>query len=38
MARTVLIDARGRQRVGFPMDVTSPEMIAHDLAVLEREQ
>jgi protein SCO1/2 len=38
MARAVLIDARGRQRVGFPMDVTSPEMIAHDLAVLEREQ
>jgi protein SCO1/2 len=37
MARAVLIDAKGRQRVGFPMNVTSPEMIAHDLAVLERE-
>lgn len=38
MARAVLIDAKGRQRVGYPMNVTSPEMIAHDLAVLEREQ
>lgn len=37
MARAVLIDARGRQRVGFPMNETTPEMIAHDLAVLERE-
>jgi hypothetical protein len=37
MARAVLIDARGRQRVGFFMNETSPEMIAHDLAVLERE-
>ena len=37
MARAVLVDAKGRQRVGFPMNVTSPEMIAHDLAVLERE-
>lgn len=34
MARAVLIDARGRQRVGFPMNETSPDMIAHDLAVL----
>ena len=37
MARAVLIDARGRQRVGFFMNETSPEMIAHDLSVLERE-
>ena len=37
MARAVLIDARGRQRVGFMMNETSPEMIAHDLTVLERE-
>jgi hypothetical protein len=31
----VLIDARGLQRVGFPMQQTSPDMIAHDLRVLE---
>jgi protein SCO1/2 len=36
MARAVLIDARGLQRVGFPMQQTSPDMIAHDLRVLER--
>ena len=36
-ARAVLVDARGRQRVGFPMQETSPEMIAHDLRVLEAE-
>jgi protein SCO1/2 len=34
-ARAVLVDARGRQRVGFPMNQTSPEMIVHDLRVLE---
>jgi protein SCO1/2 len=33
-ARAVLVDAQGRQRVGFPMNQTSPEMIAHDLRVL----
>lgn len=37
MARAVLIDARGYQRVGYFMNETSPEMIAHDLRVLERE-
>ena len=36
-ARAVLVDAQGRQRVGFPMNQTSPEMIAHDLRVLEAE-
>lgn len=36
-ARAVLVDARGRQRVGFPMNQTSPEMIVHDLRVLEGE-
>jgi protein SCO1/2 len=36
-ARAVLVDGRGRQRVGFPMNQTSPEMIAHDLRVLEGE-
>ena len=37
MARLVLVDRRGRQRVGFAMEQTSPEMIAHDLRVLEGE-
>jgi protein SCO1/2 len=36
MARAVLIDSRGLQRVGFPMNETSPDMIAHDLAVVDR--
>jgi protein SCO1/2 len=35
MARLVLVDGRGRQRVGFAMQETTPEMIAHDLRVLE---
>jgi protein SCO1/2 len=35
MARAVLVDARGYQRVGYPMQETSPDMIAHDLRVLE---
>jgi protein SCO1/2 len=35
MARAVLVDAKGYQRVGYPMQETSPEMIAHDLKVLE---
>jgi protein SCO1 len=35
MARAVLVDSRGYQRVGYPMQQTSPDMIAHDLRVLE---
>jgi protein SCO1/2 len=35
MARAVLVDAAGYQRVGYPMQETSPDMIAHDLRVLE---
>jgi protein SCO1 len=35
MARAVLVDARGFQRVGYPMQETSPDMIAHDLRALE---
>jgi protein SCO1/2 len=38
MARLVLVDGRGRQRVGFPMQQATPEMIAHDLRVLEARQ
>jgi protein SCO1/2 len=35
-ARLVIVDAEGLQRVGFPLQETTPEMIAHDLKVLER--
>jgi protein SCO1/2 len=34
--RLVLVDARGRQRVGYPIDQTTPERIAHDLRLLEQ--
>ena len=37
-ASTVLIDGRGRQRVGFPTSVLTPEALAHDIAVLRRER
>jgi protein SCO1/2 len=37
MARIVLIDKAGYQRVGFPASQTTPERLAHDLRVLERE-
>ena len=38
MARIVLIDRDGMQRVGFPASQTTPERLAHDLRVLERER
>lgn len=37
-ASTVLLDGSGRQRVGFATDVLTPEALAHDIAVLEREK
>jgi protein SCO1/2 len=37
LARIVLIDRRGIQRVGFPVQQTTPERLAHDLRALERE-
>jgi hypothetical protein len=37
MSRAVLVDANGLQRVGYPMQETSPDMIAHDLRALEAE-
>jgi protein SCO1/2 len=37
MARIVLIDKRGRQRIGFPSSQTTPERLAHDIRALERE-
>lgn len=36
-ASTVLLDAGGRQRIGWPTDVLTPEGLAHDIAALERE-
>ncbi len=34
--RLVLLDAKGRQRVAFPIDQATPERIAHDLRLLEQ--
>ena len=36
MARIVLVDRHGMQRVGFPASQTTPERLAHDLRLLER--
>jgi protein SCO1/2 len=36
-ASTVLLDATGRQRVGFATSVLTADGLAHDLALLERE-
>jgi protein SCO1/2 len=37
-ARITLVDARGIQRVGYPSSQATPEGLAHDLRLLEREQ
>jgi protein SCO1 len=34
-ARIVLVDGRGFQRIGFPVDQATPEGIAHDLRLLD---
>jgi protein SCO1 len=34
----VLIDKRGNQRVGFPVDFLTPESLAHDIRLLVRER
>ncbi len=36
-ASTVLLDDSGRQRVGFSTSVLTPDALAHDIALLERE-
>jgi protein SCO1/2 len=36
-ASTVLLDATGHQRVGFATSVLTPDALAHDIALLERE-
>ena len=33
-ATVVLVDAQGRQRVGFPYDQLTPEALAHDIRML----
>ena len=35
-AHVVLLDRRGVQRIGFPVEKLTPEGLAHDLALLER--
>lgn len=37
-ASTVVLDGRGRQRVGFNTSVLTPEALAHDVAALEQER
>ena len=36
-ARFTLVDKRGFQRIGFPGSQATPERLAHDLRLLERE-
>jgi protein SCO1/2 len=37
-ARITLVDAHGIQRVGYPSSQATPERLAHDLRLLERDQ
>jgi protein SCO1/2 len=37
MARIVLIDKNGFQRIGYPLEQTTPDRIAHDMRMLEKE-
>jgi protein SCO1/2 len=37
-AHVVLLDRRGVQRIGFPAGFVSPDALAHDIALLERER
>ena len=36
-AHIILVDRRGRQRIGFPLQQATPQRIAHDVRELERE-
>ena len=36
-AHVVLLDREGVQRIGFPVDKLTPEALAHDVALLERD-
>ena len=37
-SRVTLVDRRGFQRVGFPGSEATPERLAHDVRLLERER
>jgi protein SCO1 len=37
LAHITLVDARGRQRVGYPIAEATPERLSHDLRLLERQ-
>jgi protein SCO1 len=37
LARIVLVDKRGFQRIGYPSQQVTPERLAHDIALLEKE-
>jgi protein SCO1/2 len=37
MARIVLLDKKGMQRIGYPFDQTTPDRIAHDMRLLASE-
>jgi protein SCO1 len=37
LARLVLVDKRGFQRIGYPSNQVTPERLAHDLRLLEKE-
>ena len=37
IAHITLVDARGRPRVGYPIDQATPERLAHDLRLLEND-
>ena len=37
-AHMILVDKRGLQRVGFPVEQATPERLAHDVSMLERER
>jgi protein SCO1/2 len=38
MARIVLVDRKGMQRIGFPASQTTPERLAHDIRQLQAER
>jgi protein SCO1 len=37
MARIVLVDKRGFQKIGYPLEQTTPDRIAHDMRLLEKQ-
>jgi protein SCO1/2 len=38
MARIVLIDKQGFQKIGYPFDQTTPDRIAHDVRLLDKQR